>query len=67
MKRPAPLMPDHPMYTDAVAAFKRYQDAQQAGAPAEELEQLRQHAEFLFQSVTDYQLEALGGQPLNRH
>ncbi|UVL89462.1 hypothetical protein LOY51_00710 [Pseudomonas sichuanensis] len=67
MKRPVPLLPDHPMYTDAVAAFKRYKEAQDAGAPAEELDQLRQHAEFLHQSVTDYQLHALGGQPLICH
>lgn len=67
MKRPVPLLPDHPMYTDAVAAFKRYQEARDAGAPADELEQLQQCAEFLFQSVTDYQLHALGGQLLNRH
>ncbi|QXI40928.1 hypothetical protein HU772_010395 [Pseudomonas xantholysinigenes] len=67
MKRPAPLQPDHPMYTDAVAAYKRYRDAQEAGAPAEELEHLRQHAEFLFQSAADYQLYALEHQPLVRH
>ncbi|WP_367617148.1 hypothetical protein [Pseudomonas xantholysinigenes] len=55
------------MYTDAVAAYKRYRDAQEAGAPAEELEHLRQHAEFLFQSAADYQLYALEHQPLVRH
>ncbi|EIU1437377.1 TPA: hypothetical protein ACHQP2_001408 [Pseudomonas aeruginosa] len=67
MKRPAPILPDHPMYTDAVDAFKRYHQAQHAGAPSEEVEQLRQHAEFLFQSVTDYQLHALKGQPFESH
>lgn len=55
------LMPDHPMYTDAVDAMKRYHEAQAAGEPAEEVERLRLIAESQFQAVTDYQLKALGG------
>ncbi|MFJ4385466.1 hypothetical protein ACIP02_14095 [Pseudomonas sp. NPDC089408] len=60
-KQPEVLMPDHPMYTDAVDAMKRYHDAQVAGRPADEVERLRLIAESQFQAVTDYQLKALGG------
>ncbi|MCC9009422.1 hypothetical protein [Pseudomonas putida] len=55
------LLPDHPMYTDAVDAMKRYHQAQADGVTGTELERLRQMAEHQFQAVTDYQLGALGG------
>lgn len=55
------LLPDHPMYTDAVDALKRYHQAQANGVTGAELERLRQVAEYQFQAVTDYQLRALGG------
>ncbi|ANI37220.1 hypothetical protein AA098_14685 [Pseudomonas sp. JY-Q] len=55
------LLPDHPMYTDAVEAMKRYQQAQANGVTDTELERLRLLAEHSFQAVTDYQLRALGG------
>ncbi|MHC5127159.1 hypothetical protein ACYST8_13965 [Pseudomonas inefficax] len=58
---PPILYPDHPMYTDAVEALKRYHEAQASGEPAEEVERLRLIAESQFQAVTDYQLKALGG------
>lgn len=55
------LLPDHPMYTDAVDALKRSHQAQANGVTRAELERLRQIAEHQFQAVTDYQLHALGG------
>lgn len=58
--KPPPLLPDHPMYGDAVAAMKRYHEAQAAGESAEKVERLRLIAESQFQAVTDYQLRALG-------
>ncbi|POF88359.1 hypothetical protein [Pseudomonas putida] len=55
------LMPDHPLYTEAVEALKRYHQAQATGVVGAELERLRLMAEHRFQVVTDYQLQALGG------
>lgn len=55
------LLPDHPMYTDAVDALKRYHQARANGVTGAELERLRLMAEHQFQAVTDYQLRALGG------
>lgn len=61
------LPPDHPMYTDAVEALKRYHQAQVDGVSGRELERLRLLAEHRFQSVTDYQLRALGGPAESSH
>lgn len=58
--KPPILSPDHPIYTDAVEALKRYHEAQASGKPVEEVERLRMIAESQFQAVTDYQLKALG-------
>lgn len=58
--KPVPLLPDDPMYAEAVAAMKRYHESQAAGLPADEVERLRQIAESQFQAVTEYQLRALG-------
>jgi len=58
--RPPLLLPDHPMFTDAVEAMRRYDEAKAAGASSEEVERLRLIAESQFQAVTDYQLRALG-------
>lgn len=55
------LMPDDPMYTEAVDALKRYHEAEAGGVTGAELERLRQIAELQFLAVTDYQLGALGG------
>ncbi|WP_411958977.1 hypothetical protein ACK56M_20990 [Pseudomonas sp. s4] len=55
------LMPDHPLYTEAVEALKIYHQAQAEGVIGAELERLRLMAEHRFQAVTDYQLRALGG------
>ncbi|HDS1765335.1 hypothetical protein NPS42_03775 [Pseudomonas putida] len=54
------LPPDHPAYTEAVEAMRRFHEAQKTGAPAIEVERLRLIAESLFQSVTDYQMKAFG-------
>ena len=61
------LLPDHPMYTDAVEAMKRYHQAQADGVRGAELERLRLLAEHRFQAVTDYQLRALGGPSETSH
>lgn len=55
------LLPDHPMYTEAVEALKQYHQAQADGVSGPELERLRLIAEHQYQAVTDYQLGALGG------
>ena len=49
----AVLYPDHPMYTEAVDALKRYHEAQASDCPAEEIEHLRQIAESQFQAVNE--------------
>lgn len=54
-------MPDDPLYTEAVEALKVYHQAQADGVVGIELERLRLMAEHRFQTVTDYQLRALGG------
>jgi len=61
------LLPDDPMYADAVAAMKLYHDTQVAGQSAKEVERLRVIAESQFQAVNDYQLRALvrPGYPVN--
>ncbi|HGA2317315.1 TPA: hypothetical protein ACIRVE_001861 [Pseudomonas putida] len=61
------LMPDDPIVQEAVEAMKRYHQAQDTGEPDCEVERLRLAAEQLFQSISDYQLAALGHQPLVRH
>lgn len=59
-KPPEILPPNHPAYTEAVEAMRRYHEAQDTGAPAIEVERLRLIAESLFQAVTDYQMRAFG-------
>ncbi|MDY4309470.1 hypothetical protein SOX05_06210 [Pseudomonas putida] len=54
------LLPDHPLYTEAMEALKAYHQAEVDGVVGMELERLRLMAEHLFQAVTDYQLRALG-------
>lgn len=54
------LSPDHPAYTQAVEAMRRYHEAQDLGAPAVEVQRLRLKAECLFQAVTEYQMRAFG-------
>lgn len=61
------LMPDHPLYTEAVEALKVFHQAEADGVEGIELERLRLMAEHRFQAVTDYQLRALGGPPEQSH
>lgn len=63
----AMIMPDDPVMLAAIEALKRYHQAQEAGKPKAEVERLRLEAELHFQSINDYQLAALGRQPLVRH
>lgn len=60
LRRSPALYLDHPMQADAVHAMKRYHESQTSGAPAEEIERLRQIAVSQFYAVREYQLRALG-------
>ncbi|MFJ4260244.1 hypothetical protein ACIP01_25265 [Pseudomonas monteilii] len=55
------LMPDHPLYTEAVEALKAYHQAEADGVEGMELERLRLMAEHRFQAITDYQMSAICG------
>lgn len=54
------LLPDDPLYSQAVEALKRYNQAQADGVMGAELERLRVLAEHEFKVVTDHQLRAFG-------
>ncbi|WP_420801182.1 hypothetical protein [Pseudomonas brassicae] len=58
---------DEPLMREAISALRKYHQAQEAGVVPEEVEHLRLMAESAFQAVSDYQLYALGHQPLTRH
>lgn len=64
---PNPLFPDHSMYADTVEAMKRYHQTQTDGTAIEDVERLRRIVESHLQSVTDYQLRALGRPGGSRH
>ena len=57
------IFPDHPLYTGAVEAMKRYYEAQLNGCPSHEIQRPRQIAEMQFRAVNEYQLSALGRKP----
>lgn len=61
------LMPDDPVYLEAVNAMRRYHEAEAAGITGVELERLRLIAEHQFQAVTDYQLGTFGGATPRSH
>ncbi|MNW06286.1 hypothetical protein D3C71_2026650 [compost metagenome] len=48
-----------PMMQQAIDALRAYHQAQDHGAPAEDVERLRLLAESLFQLVADYQLRVI--------
>jgi hypothetical protein len=48
-----------PLIQQAIDAMRLYHEAQDYGAPSEEIERLRLLAESLFQAVSDYQLRAV--------
>ncbi|EPM43177.1 hypothetical protein SAMN05444507_11135 [Pseudomonas syringae] len=62
----AMIMLGDPLMTQAIDAMKRYHQAQEAGLPEAEVERLRLEAEHLFTTIGEYQLAALGYQPLTR-
>ncbi|MEB6589597.1 hypothetical protein MXM82_10690 [Pseudomonas asiatica] len=64
---PGLLMPDHPMFANAVDALRQYDEAQAADRPADEVERLRLIAEAQFQALNEYQLRALGRPAGNAH
>jgi len=66
-KNRQPLLPGDPMYQQAVDAMKKYDQAKIDGEPEAVVERLRLEAEYAFQTVTDYQLEAPGGRSPRRH
>ena len=48
-----------PLIKQSMEALKRYLEARDDGAPAEEVERLRLHSESLAQAVSDYQLRTV--------
>ncbi|MFK3945603.1 hypothetical protein [Pseudomonas fulva] len=48
-----------PLIEQSMKALKRYWEARDYGAPAEEVERLRLHSESLAQAVSDYQLRTV--------
>lgn len=48
-----------PLIKQAIDAMREYHQAQDCGAPPEEVERLRLLAESLFQIVSDYQLRVI--------
>lgn len=48
-----------PLIEQSMEALKRYWEARDYGAPAEEVERLRLHSESLAQAVSDYQLRTV--------
>ncbi|WP_367239253.1 hypothetical protein AB1H94_06455 [Pseudomonas fulva] len=48
-----------PLIAQSMEALKRYWEARDYGAPAEEVEWLRLHSESLAQVVSDYQLSTV--------
>lgn len=56
-----------PLIQEAIAALRQYHEAQTAGVPPDQVERLRLIAESAYQAVTDYQLYALGHQPITKH
>ncbi|MCE5976628.1 hypothetical protein [Pseudomonas sp. JR33AA] len=48
-----------PLIQQAIDAMREYHQAQELGAPPDEVERLRLLAESLFQVVSDYQLRVI--------
>lgn len=61
------VMPDHPLVKEAIAAFRRYQEAKANGGGAEDIERYRALAEPLFQFISDYNFGVLGGASRKPH
>lgn len=56
-----------PLMLEAIAALRRYHEAEDANEPLDKVERLRLIAESAYQAVTDYQLYAFDRKPLTRH
>lgn len=56
-----------PLMQQAISAMKRYHEAKDLGAPAEEVLRLLLVAESLMQAVSEYQQTVLGGLAATRH
>ena len=56
-----------PLILEAIAALRRYHEAQDGNEPPDQVERLRLIAESACQAVTDFQLYAFDRQPLTRH
>lgn len=52
------LLPDHPLYAQAVEAMRKCHEAKDNGAPEPEVGRLRRIAQAQFQAVTEYQMRA---------
>lgn len=52
-----------PLIQQAIDAMREYHQAQDSGAPPEEVERLRLLADSLYQAVIDYQLIQAGRAP----
>lgn len=61
------VLAGEPPMNVALEDMRAYHSAHDSGAPAEEVERLRLIAQPSFKAVSDYQLYALGHQPLIRH
>jgi hypothetical protein len=56
-----------PLMLEAIAALRRYHEAEDANEPFDQVERLRLIAESAYQAVTDYQIYAFDRKPLTRH
>lgn len=56
-----------PLIQQAIDAIREYHQAQDRGAPPEEVERLRLLADSLYQAVMDYQLIQAGRAPSTIH
>ncbi|WP_342625322.1 hypothetical protein [Pseudomonas alkylphenolica] len=50
-----------PLMQQAIEALRRYHETKDAENPPNEVERLKMLAESLFQAVSEYQLQELGG------
>ncbi|MDZ5601753.1 hypothetical protein SJI00_03030 [Pseudomonas sp. RP23018S] len=56
-----------PLLNEAMAALRRYHEAQAAADSPEQIERLRLAAESAFQAVTDYHLHETGQLSIIKH
>lgn len=56
-----------PLIFEALETLRLYREAKISGGPSEEVNRLRVLAESLVQTVTDYQLLAVGADSIKNH